>query len=195
MPSDLQYCLLGPVEVRRDGQPLRLGPPKARVLLGYLLLHAGEVVSTDRLTDALWGETPPASAGHALQVYVSGLRAVLEPDREPSTEARVLRTRRPGYRLAVDPDRVDAHRFEQLVEQGRREAAAGRADGAAERLSDALALWRGPALADLADEPFAAAEAGRLEELRVAATEDRVDAELALGRHADVVAGLSALIG
>ena len=173
--SEVEYRLLGPVEVLRDGLAVRLGPPKARALLGYLALHVGEVISNDRLIDVLWAERPPASAAHALQVYVAGLRGVLEPERPPGAEAEVLRTRRPGYLLAVERNRIDVHRFEVLVEQGRRYAGSGRPERAVATLREGLALWRGGVMSDLAAAPFVGVEAVRLEELRVAAV-DCVDA-------------------
>ena len=191
--SEVEYRLLGPVEVLRDGLSVRLGPPKARALLGYLALHAGEVVSNDRLVDVLWAERPPASAAHALQVYVAGLRGALEPDRPPGAEAEVLRTRRPGYLLAVARNRVDVHRFEVLVGQGRRYAGSGRPERAVATLREGLALWRGGVMSDLAAARFVGVAAAHLEELRVAAVEDCVDAELAMGRHAEVVGELTAL--
>ena len=185
----LEFRLLGPVQAFRDGRPVALGPPKARALLGYLLLHPGEVVSAERLIDVLWNESPPATAGHAVQVYVAGLREGLEPDRGPGTPACVLRTQRPGYQLAVAREQVDAHRFEALVGQARRWAESGDRLRAAETLRTAAALWRGPALADVAGGSFAAA-VQRLDELRMAAIEERVDAELALGRHAELAGEL-----
>ena len=156
-------------------------PPKARALLGYLALHAGEVVSTDRLIGVLWAERPPASAAHALQVYVAGLRGALEPERPPGAEAEVLRTRRPGYLLAVQRNQVDVHRFEVLVEQGRRYAASGRPERAVATFREGRALWRGGVMADLAAAPFVGVAAAHLEELRVAAVEDCLDARVGDG--------------
>ncbi len=149
-------------------------------------MRAGEVVSTDRLIDGLWGGRPPASAGKVLQNAVSQLRRSLGDD--------LIVTRAPGYALHVEPEAIDAHRFEALLEEGRSRLAAGEAAGAAVTLRDALALWRGPALDEFAYEPFAEAEAARLEELRLRALEERIDADLALGRHADVVGELERLL-
>jgi predicted ATPase/DNA-binding SARP family transcriptional activator len=177
----LDVRLLGPLEARRDGTLVALGGGRQRALLAYLCLHANEVVSRERLVDALWGDEPPATAPNALQVAVHALRRALGAER--------IVTQGSGYRLLLAPGELDLDRFERLVG----EAAAGGAS-AAGRLAEALALWRGPALADLADAPFAPAEAARLEELRLAALERRVDADLADGRHADVVAELERLV-
>ncbi len=190
----VEYRLLGPVEVVREGAPVRLGPPKARALLGCLALCAGEVVSTGRLVDALWGERPPAQAGHAVQVYVGGLRNALEPGRLPGSTGGVLRTRAPGYVLDVERERVDAHRFAALVERARAELAADRAEGAVEMLREAVELWRGGLLSDVSAEGFVVPEVARFEELRLVAIEERIAAELSLGRHADVVGELTALV-
>ncbi len=182
----LEFRVLGPLEVELDGNAVDLGAAKQRALLAVLLIHANEVVPVDRLIDDLWGERPPESAANALQVYVSGLRKALGRDR--------LITRRPGYELEVGVDELDALRFETQAQQGR--AALDRGDPAAalHHLAAALSLWRGPALADFAYEPFAASSAARLEELRISAIEDRIDADLALGRHREVVGTLDGLV-
>ena len=137
----MEFRLLGPVEVLRDGRPVALGGAKPRALLALLLLHANEVVSRDRLIDALWGDRPPGTAGHSLDVQISRLRKAFEPD-EP------LLTRPGGYVLEVEPEQVDIHRFEQFLEEGRRANAAGDPAEALEALEAALGLWRGAALAD-----------------------------------------------
>jgi DNA-binding SARP family transcriptional activator len=178
----MDFRLLGPLEVVEHGRSLVLGGAKQRALLAVLLLHANEVVPTERLIDELWGESPPATVAKSVQVYVSRLRKELGDGR--------LATSRPGYILHVAPDELDLARFERLV---------GEADGAdpklaAERLGEALALWRGPPLADLAYEPFAHGPIARLEEVRVAALERRVDADLARGRHAELAGELEALV-
>ena len=157
-------------------EPVGLGGARQRAVLAYLLIHRGEALSVDRIVDALWGESPPATATKTVQVYVSRLRKILGAD--------ALVTRGHGYALIADPDGVDADRFERLAVDGRNRLAAGDAPGAAETLQEALDLWRGEALADVAYESFARTEASRLEDLRQAALEDRIDAELALGRHA-----------
>jgi DNA-binding SARP family transcriptional activator/ABC-type transport system substrate-binding protein len=182
----MEFRLLGPVEALRGGTPVALGGAKPRALLALLLLHANEVVSRDRLIDALWGDRPPGTAGHSLDVQVSRLRKAFEPE-EP------LETRSGGYLLRVEPEEIDAHRFERLLEEGRRANAEGRPAEALEALEAALALWRGNALGDLAYEEFARAEVERLEELRLVATEERIDAELALGRHDTLVPELESL--
>jgi YVTN family beta-propeller protein len=186
--------VLGPLEVRDGGKTLPLGGTKQRSVLAILLLHAGEVVSRDRLIDLLWGERPPESAPTALHGYVSGLRKVLEPSRTAGAGATVLVTREPGYVLHADPGRVDLERFRRLAERGRSELHGGDHAAAAERLGRALELWRGPPLADLAAEPFARSELGAIEELRAGALEDRVEAELALGRDGALVPELRALV-
>ena len=178
----MDFRILGPLEVVSEGRALDLGRPKQRALLAMLLLAPGKVVSSDRLVDDLWDGRPPADASGALQVQVSRLRQVLGPG--------VLESRRPGYVLDVDPATVDAVRFERLVDRATAALAGGRPDPAAASatLSQALALWRGSALAEFADRTFAQGEAARLEELRLAAAETWVEAELALGHHAAVVA-------
>jgi DNA-binding SARP family transcriptional activator len=184
----MEFRILGPFEVYTAGQAVPLGGAKQRALLAVLLLSANHVVSVDRLIDELWGEQPPATAAHTIQVYVSQLRKVLEAP-------EVLVTRSPGYLLRVESDELDLHRFERMLEEGRRALGEGDAETAAARLREALSLWRGDALADFSFEPFAQAAISRLDELRLAAVEDRIEADLALGRHADVIGELSTLIG
>ena len=181
-----QFSLLGPLSLTHDGEPAPLGGQKRRALLAALLLEANRVVSRDRLIDSLWGDDPPDTARNTIQVYVSQLRKLLPEG--------ALETAPPGYRLVVDPGTVDLFEFVRLSEEGRSALASGNAGGAAESLRAALALWRGAPLADLAWEPFAQAEIVRLEELRVAAFEDRIDADLALGRHGQVVPELELLV-
>jgi DNA-binding SARP family transcriptional activator len=178
----MDFRLLGPLEVVEHERLLALGGGRQRSLLAVLLLHANEVVSTDRLIDALWGQTPPPTAGKTIQVYVSRLRKEL-------TEGRLV-TRAPGYLLSVERSELDLGRFEQLLNEARTAVPAR----AAELLRSALALWRGPALADLAYEPFLQNEIARLEELRRNALERRIDADLACGRHAELVGELEALV-
>jgi predicted ATPase/DNA-binding SARP family transcriptional activator len=151
-----------------------------------LLLHANRVLSRDRLIDELWGAQPPPTAVTSLQVYVSRLRKLLPPE--------TLLTRPPGYLLAVDPNDLDLQRFEHLLKQGHEALADGDAGQAARVLHEALTLWRGPALAEFAFEPFAQNEIARLEDLRLGAVEERIEADLALGRHADVIGELEALV-
>ena len=178
----LEFRILGPLEVGSNGSLLPLGGQKQRTLLAALLVHAGEVVSTDRLIDEVWGEEPPRTAATSLQNFVSQLRKVVGPE--------LLVTQPPGYVLRVDPDRVDAARFERLL----REARNGAPEDRATEIAGALSLWRGPALADFAFDQFAQDEIRRLEELRLTALEERIDAELELGRHRELVAELEMLV-
>ncbi|HUH15936.1 MAG TPA: BTAD domain-containing putative transcriptional regulator [Gaiellaceae bacterium] len=180
----MEFRMLGPLEVEDGGRVLPLRGPRQRALLARLLVSPNEVVPDERLLDELWGDEPPTSGRAALRVRVSQLRKVLGP---------AIVTRAPGYLLAVDPERIDARRFERLVAEGQ-SALETEPALAAERLREALSLWRGQALADLAAEPFARAEAGRLDELRLAALTARIEADLALGRHAELVPELEALV-
>jgi DNA-binding SARP family transcriptional activator len=174
----MQYAVLGPLEVTDDGRTIPIGGGKPRALLALLLLNDGRVVPAERLIDELWGDEPPSTAATALQVYVSKLRKALGET--------AISTREPGYALDLGAGSLDLTRFEALV------AAAKRADaaGTAELLREALALWRGPALADVALK----VETQRLEELRLSALEDRIDADLELGRAAELVPELEALV-
>jgi DNA-binding SARP family transcriptional activator len=190
----MDFRILGPIEVIADGRPLALGGTKQRALLGMLLLHANEVVSNDRLIEELWPEERRERAVKALQVAVARLRKALEPGRSANSDARSLVTRSPGYELRVDPERLDAKRFEALVAEARRALAAGDAQSARQALDSALSLWRGPPLVDLSYESFAQAEIGRLEELRLGAVEYRAEAHLALGRHDDVIGEMEGLV-
>jgi DNA-binding SARP family transcriptional activator len=178
----MEFRLLGPLEVLERDRSLPLGGVKPRSLLAILLLHTNEVVSTDRLHAALWGEAAPATAAKSIHVYVSRLRAQLGADR--------LTTRPPGYVLHVDPSELDLARFERLLAEAR----SAEPKAAAGKLREALALWRGDALADLAYEPFAQSHVQRLEELRLVVIEERIDADLAAGRAAELVGELEALV-
>jgi len=190
----MEFRLLGPVEVVREHRPVALGGPKQRSILAMLVTHANEVVSADRLADVLWGEAPPADPGSVIQVYVSNLRKLLEPTRPASAPPQVLLTKRPGYLLQVEPHRVDALRFGALVAEARRARATLAPAQAAELLRQALGLWRGRALADVADHPLFQAHVLRLEDAHLGAVEDLYDAELVLGRHAESVGELKALV-
>jgi DNA-binding SARP family transcriptional activator/ABC-type transport system substrate-binding protein/streptogramin lyase len=181
----MEFRLLGPLEVSKDGGSVPLGGAKQRALLAMLLLHANEAVSRDTLIEALWAQRLPGDAAHSLDVQVSRLRRTL------GTE--LLATTPTGYVLHVEPEKIDARRFERLLESARRANAEGDPESALESLRQGLALWRGPALADVAYDDFARAAADRLEELRLVATEETFDAELALSRHETVVAELDAL--
>ncbi len=183
----MEYRILGPLEVVGSGKPVPLGPEKQRALLALLLLDAGRVVAVDRLVDGLWGGEPPARADKAIQTYVSRLRKTLP--------VGALRTRSPGYVIDLGPDLLDLHQFERGVAEGRLALAEGRFASASATLGEALDLWRGAALAEFAHEPFGETERARLEERRLLALEERVEAELALGRHAELVAELEGLVG
>ena len=178
----IEFGILGPLEVVGNDGPLALGGQKQRALLGVLLVHAGEVVATDRLVTELWGERPPRTATTSLQNFVSQLRKLLGP--------AVLETKPPGYVLRVDPERFDLARFEGLVSQARRAPPEERS----RLLRDALSLWRGPPLADLAFEAFAQNEIRRLEELRLDALEARIDTDLELGGGSELVGELESLV-
>jgi DNA-binding SARP family transcriptional activator len=181
--AGLDFCILGPLEAYRDGRQVELGGQKQRALLALLLLEVDRVVATDRLIDSLWGEHPPRTAATSLQNLVSQLRKLLG--------AETIQTRPPGYVLRLEPGRLDFDRFSALVEEAR--DASDPATRAA-LLREALALWRDAPLADLAYEAFAQAEIGRLEELRLVALEQRIDADLELERHAEVIAELETLV-
>jgi DNA-binding SARP family transcriptional activator len=181
--QQVEFRVLGPLEVLLEGRALELKRRKQRSLLALLLLNAGEVVSTDRLVDELWAGKPPKAAVGSLQNLVSDLRKALGRE--------TVRTREPGYVLDIDPNCVDLHRFERLVAQAAEGGDAGRRSSL---LYEALALWRGSPLADLAYEPFAHVEIARLEELRTAAREELIEAELELGHQTRVVAELETLV-
>jgi DNA-binding SARP family transcriptional activator len=189
----MEFRILGPLEALDEGRVVALGGSRQRALLAVLLLHRGETLSTERLIDELWGERAPATAAKTVQVYISRLRKALAGG-EGNGSAGVVATREHGYELELDPERLDAHRFERLLAQGKSELAAGRPERAVAALERALSLWRGPPLADLAYEPFAQREIARLDALRVAALEQLIEARLALGAHAEVVEQLETLI-
>jgi DNA-binding SARP family transcriptional activator len=176
----VEFRILGPLEAWEGGAPVALGGTKQRALLALFLLHANEVIVTERLIDALW-EQPPANATKAVQVHVSRLRKALGGTMPTS--------RPPGYRLELSLEQLDVARFRRLRDEARRNP-----ETAADRLEEALALWRGPALAEFADEPFARAERLRLEEERLEVLEERIDADLALARHAGLIGELEALV-
>ena len=181
----MDFRILGPLEVSRGHAPLHMAAGKQRALLAILLLNANRTVAREQIIDALWAEDVPDSAQKMVQIHVSQLRKALPEPR--------LHTRAPGYLLQVGKDELDLTRFERVVADARQALAEGDAPKARELLGDALALWRGPALAEIS-EPFARHEGARLEELRIAALEQRIEADLALGHHRDVVGELEALI-
>jgi DNA-binding SARP family transcriptional activator/class 3 adenylate cyclase len=190
----IDFFLLGPLEARQRERPLRLGSIKHRMLLAKLLLHPNQVVSTEELIVAVWGEEPPPTVKQSLQNHVAALRKAIEAGNDAGPP-RTLVTRDPGYLLRVDPERLDLHRFQRLDREGREALASGDPALAADLLRRALALWRGPALADVAASADSAwPELVGVEELQVASTEARIEAELALGRHHELVAELEALV-
>jgi DNA-binding SARP family transcriptional activator len=182
------------LEVVADGQSLALGGAKQRAVLAMLVVQAGRVVSSDRLIEGVWQGRPPDHAGVTLRGYVSRLRGVLEPKPARAAAFQVLVSRNPGYVLRVEPDQIDAARFEALVREGQAAFAAGDPGRAAARLGAGLGLWRGPVLAEFADQAFAHGESARLEELRLVAIETKTAADLVLGRHAGLVGELEALV-
>jgi predicted ATPase/DNA-binding SARP family transcriptional activator len=184
----LEFRILGPLEVcGEDRRPLSLAGPKQRALLAVLLLNRNEPVTADRLIEEVWSGAEPGAAARSLQVYVSQLRKLLG-------DAQVLQTAAAGYSLVVESERLDAVRFERLLRDGKAALTQGQPEQALESLLEALELWRGPALADLTYARFAQAEIVRLEELRLVALEARMEAELALGRHSDLVGELELLV-
>jgi DNA-binding SARP family transcriptional activator len=188
----MEIRILGPLEVVAGGNPVDLPTGKARLLLAALVVHANQVVSTDRLFEFLWRGQPPDSAANTLQTYVSHLRRGLEPGRAPRQQSRLVLTREPGYLLALEREQIDAVRFERWVGEARLVLAQA-PDQAAALLQTALSLWRGEPLADFTFEPFAQSEIIRLTELRLTALEDRIEAELALGGHAALCSELAQL--
>src|SRR5919198_5863337 len=188
--AGMEFRILGPLEVRGEGgQRLPLPSGRHRALLALLLLHANEVVATERLIDELWAGDPTENAPTALYGYVSQLRKALGDGGR-----QLLHTRAPGYLIELEPDQLDATHAEQLVAAGRAALREGEPGQAAATLREALSLWRGAPLAELAYESFAQAEIRRLEGLRPAALEGRVEGGLALGRPGDVIGELGALV-
>ena len=183
----MRVRILGPFQLEEGGQRITIGGVRQRAVLAGLLLHANEVVPSEQLLVELWGADAPPSAVNALQAAISRLRRVLPPGRLITTD--------PGYTLRVFPEELDVKQFEQLVSGGRDALAAGAAAQAARTLRQALMLWQGPALADFRYEPFAQAEIARLEELRLACLEERIEADLALGSAGALIAQLRRLVG
>lgn len=182
----MEYRILGPVEAVEGGRRVSLAGGKQLDLLCLLLLLPGETVSVDRVIDALWGDDPPASAANSVHVYVSQLRKALGEGQ--------LETRGRGYALAIDPDAIDARRFERLLAEAREQRAAGDAEQARRRLSAALDLWRGSPLQDVMYQDFAQREIARLVELRLTAEEQRIELDLELGRASELVSELETLV-
>jgi DNA-binding SARP family transcriptional activator/streptogramin lyase len=186
----MEYRILGPLEVADEGEPVPLGRPKERLVLAVLLLHANEFVSRERLIDELWGAAPPPTAKKAVNVYVSQLRKALAQNGHDPIE-----TADGGYRLGVDLDELDAGRLRQLLTTARERASAGEPEAAALVLRDVVALWRGPTLSGLLLESHGREEVAQLDELRLTALMDRIDCDLALGRHEEVLGELHVLVG
>jgi DNA-binding NarL/FixJ family response regulator/DNA-binding SARP family transcriptional activator len=186
----VDYRILGPLEVVEGGEPVPLGRPKERLVLAVLLLHANEFVSRERLIDELWGESPPPTAGKAVNVFVSQLRKALTRDGlDP------IATADGGYRIGVEADHLDVARMRRVLATARARAAAGELEASADFLREALALWRGPTLAGLLLESRGRDEVAQLDELRLTALMDRIDCDLALGRHEEVLGELHVLVG
>jgi DNA-binding SARP family transcriptional activator len=183
----MRFGLLGPIDVVDGDRTVAIGGGRQRALLAALLLRPNEVVSTERLIDELWGDRRPETATTALHGLVSALRKALGAP-------AVLVTRAPGYMLCVDEGEIDAVEFQRLLDEGRRAAGAGEVTEAAATLRRALALWRGPALGEVADWEFAHIEAQRLDELRLQALEERIEADLLLGSANELVPELEALV-
>ncbi|MGQ0848160.1 MAG: nSTAND1 domain-containing NTPase [Actinomycetota bacterium] len=188
----MEYRILGPLEVFRDGVPVDVGPRQQRALLAIFLLHANRIVATERILEDVW-PGDPLGKERTLWVYISRLRSILDPGHEGRGKSRVLVTRDHGYELVVDPDQIDAHRFEYLARSGR-EMLRDDPVLASRELQRALDLWRGRALEDFDYDDFARVDAGRLEDLRLGVIEDRVDADIRAGRHREVVGELERLV-
>src|SRR5437763_3425688 len=186
----MEYRILGPLEVADEGEPVPLGRLKERLVLAVLLLHANEFVSRERLIDELWGESPPPTARKAVNVYVSQLRkALTRSGRDP------IATAAGGYWLGVGAEELDVEHVRRLLATAHERTAAGELEEAAGLLREALALWRGPTRAGLLLESHGRDEVAQLDELRLTALMDRVDCDLALGRHEDVLGELHVLVG
>jgi len=190
----MRFLVLGPLEVEADDGPVVLGGQKERLLLAQLLTRPNQVVPVEALVGGLWGEHPPSTAAKTLQSHVVRLRRALEPGRARGAAGEVLVTREPGYLLRVAPGALDAARFEELTAAGRRALADDSVELAGSLLRDALGLWRGRAFEEFLDADFGAAESNRLAELRLVALEDRLEADLRLGRHRELVAELEGLV-
>ncbi len=194
----MYFSLLGALEVVDHGIAVRLGSPKQRSTLGFLLLHANTVVPTSRLMTALWGEDAPPTARKMLQNAVCGIRGILAEENlgneGDSTPTAALLTHAPGYLLRVEPEALDLTRFQRLTEQGRADLATGSWDQAADKLRTAVNLWRGPALADLVETGMTWPELTAVQNGQIAAWEDLVEADLACGRHHEAISELEALV-
>jgi len=187
----MNFSVLGSLEVTDDkGRQLELGGVKQRAILGYLVLNANKVVPTSRILQAMWEDEPPPTARKMVQNAVSGIRRLLPGHRDL---APALQTRPPGYQLRVATGTIDLYRFRSLVREGREAITAGAAEQGAEQLCEALSLWRGRALADLVETGICWSELAAIEDERLSALEDRLDAELACGRHREITPELEVL--
>src|SRR5436309_1121765 len=186
----MNFGILGATEVRDEARRVELPTGRARSLLAILILHAGGPVAAERIIDELWGEDHPRTAGTVVQGLVSRLRRSLEPARAKGGPSAILKTAGTGYCLAIPPESIDANRFKGLLDRARIAPPEERS----EILANALGMWRGPALADFSYEPFAQRAIAALEELRIQAIEDRVEADLSLRRGGDLVAELEEVI-
>jgi DNA-binding SARP family transcriptional activator len=184
----MRFSVLGSIEVTGDTGPLELGGVKQRAILGFLVLHGNEVVPTSRLLQAMWGGDPPPTARKMVQNAVSGIRRVLS-----GQSVAALRTHAPGYRLHLDPESVDLHRFRVLARAGRAAIAEGEPERGVELLRSGLSLWRGRALADLVEAGYRWSELAAVEDERLSALEDRLEAELVCGRHREITPELEVL--
>ena len=192
-PDLHEFRILGTLEVVGVNGPLQLGGPKQRAVLAILLLNANHLVTVDRLADELYGEAIPTSAMTQIQAHISHLRRLLDPDLSAGATGSVIETRPSGYLVRLQREQLDLRRFERLTAEASDSSARHDFATASSRLRDALGLWRGPPLAEFARDPFAQAAIARLEDMRINALADRIDAELALGRHAEVVGELHTL--
>jgi DNA-binding SARP family transcriptional activator len=190
----LEYRVLGPLEALRDDETLGLGGAKQRALLAILLMQANRVVATDELIERLWPDRAPGKPETAIQGYVSELRKALEPLHRAGAAFEVLVTEPNGYRIRVEPNALDSERFAHLLSEGREALTRKHPQDAAAMLAKALTLWRGSPLADFTDAPWAQSERARLEELRLTCVEERVDADLALGRHSELIGEIEMLV-
>ncbi|WP_162788328.1 BTAD domain-containing putative transcriptional regulator [Amycolatopsis albispora] len=190
----MRFCVLGSLEIVDDGPPVELSGVKQRAVLGYLLLHANNVVPTSHVVKALWADGVPSTGRKMVQNAVSGIRRTLASRPHAPGRTPMLLTHAPGYLLRVDPDSVDLHHFQTLAERGRAELADGLAEPAARTLREALGFWRGPALSDLVETGIAWPELAALEKLKLVALEDRFEAELSCGRHHEVIAELEEVV-
>lgn len=190
--SHMEFSVLGSTEVVDGGVQLELGGVKQRAILGYLVLHANRVVPTSQILQAMWDGNPPPTARKMVQNAVSGIRRMFASAHDPAT-APSLRTHPPGYQLRVNVDTIDLYRFRRMVREGRATITDGLAAEGVELLRDALSLWRGRALADLVETGISWSELAAIEDERLSALEDRLDAELACGRHREITPELEVL--